>query len=141
MRKLLVLLALIILVACAPQAPPQPVAAQGLETQSQFVITQPPAAKVETVPETKTASPQTVNVDIAGFKYSPNSVKVKVGDTVTWTQKDAVMHTVTIVSGPETFDSGLLKKDQTFSYTFTKPGTYSYKCTPHPNMRGEVIVE
>jgi len=140
MRKLLVLLALIILVACAPQAPPQP-AAPGIQTQSQFVITQPPAAKVEAVQETKTASPQTVNVDIAGFKYSPNTVNIKVGDTVTWTQKDKVPHTVTIVTGPESFDSGLLTQGKTFSYTFTKPGTYSYKCTPHPNMRGEVIVE
>jgi len=138
MRRLMLLFVLALLIACRPQALSQPAAAPGIQTQSQFVITQPPAANVETV---EAEAPQTVSVDIVGFKYSPNSVKIKVGDTVTWTQKDAVMHTVTIVSGPESFDSGLLKKDQTFSYTFTKPGTYSYKCTPHPNMRGEVIVE
>ncbi len=142
MKKLFVILALLaLLVACAPQ---KPVVEKVEEPKASFGVNPPAEVKVETTePQASEPSsgPQTVKVDIVGFKYVPASVKVKVGDTVTWTQVDKVKHTVTIVTGPEDFDSGLLSAGQTFSYTFTKPGTYSYKCTPHPNMRGEVIVE
>ncbi len=133
MKKILVIIALLaLLVACKPEQPVQPVV-QPIEHE-----VNPP---VETTASEPSSGPQTVKVDIAGFKYVPASVKIKVGDTVTWTQVDTVKHTVTIVTGPENFDSGLLTSGQTYSHTFTKPGTYSYKCTPHPNMRGEVIVE
>lgn len=145
MKKILVILALLaLLIACKPQ-PVQPVV-QPLEPQ----VNVNPPAEVETAPVEATeapkaskpsSGPQTVKVDIAGFKYVPASVKIRVGDTVTWTQVDTVKHTVTIVTGPENFDSGLLTAGQTYSHTFIKRGTYSYKCTPHPNMRGEVIVE
>ncbi len=144
MRKIFaVVLLLVLLVACRPQAPMQPVV-QPPVTQPVVQPISEPVKQPVSKPAEQTApsgQPQTVKVDIVGFKYVPASVKIKVGDTVTWTQVDSVQHTVTIVSGPESFDSGLLKAGQTFSYTFTKPGTYSYKCTPHPNMRGEVIVE
>jgi amicyanin len=147
MKNLFVILALLaLLVACAPE-PVKPVVEKVEEPKASFVVNPPAEAKVETAPEAAEApkadssGPQTVKVDIAGFKYVPASVHIKVGDTVTWTQVDKVKHTVTIVTGPENFDSGLLNAGQTYSHTFTKPGTYSYKCTPHPNMRGEVIVE
>jgi amicyanin len=142
--KLFAILALLaLLLACAPKEPVKPIVDDA--PKASFVVNPPVEAKAEAAPETTEApdssGSQTVKVDIVGFKYVPASVKVRVGDTVTWTQVDKVKHTVTTVDGPESFDSGLLSAGQTFSYTFTKPGTYSYKCTPHPNMRGEVIVE
>lgn len=149
MKKLFVILALLaLLVACAPQKPVQPVVEKVEEPKASFNVNPPAEVKTEAAPvevteapKAESSGPQTVKVDIVGFKYVPASVKIKVGDTVTWTQVDTVKHTVTIVAGPENFDSGLLTAGQTYSHTFTKPGTYSYKCTPHPNMRGEVIVE
>ena len=60
---------------------------------------------------------------------------------MTWTNEDDVPHTVTIKSGPESFDSGTLQKGATFEHTFTKPGTYEYKCSIHPSMSATVVVE
>lgn len=76
---------------------------------------------------------------------------MKAGTTVTWTNQDSVQHTVTsadrISVGANVtslFDSGLFSQGQTFSFAFTKPGTYFYVCTIHANqaaMHGEVIVQ
>ena len=90
------------------------------------------------------SSPQPVssntNAVIEGFKFQPATIQAKVGETLTWTQKDGSPHTVTSTSGPESFDSGKLGKGQMFSYTFSKPGTYQYKCSIHPSMEGTIIV-
>lgn len=130
MKKMFLLL--IFLVACAQpqvveQMPPPPVQEP----------VQEPVVEVQPV----VSAPSTVAVEIKDFKFQPATVNIKVGDTVVWTQNDNTQHTVTIVSGPESFDSGLLSKSQTFSHTFTKSGTYSYKCTPHPGMKGGIVVE
>jgi plastocyanin len=73
-------------------------------------------------------------------QFQPNSLTVKVGTTVTWTNKESLQHTVTSDTG--LFDSGLLSQGGTFSYTFTKAGEYSYYCTPHRGlgMTGKIIV-
>ena len=82
-----------------------------------------------------------VGVEIVDFAYAPAAVTVHVGDTVTWTNRDAVEHTVTSDPGAAVaFDSGLFGQQQTFSMTFTQPGTYGYHCTPHPTMVGAVTV-
>jgi nitrite reductase (NO-forming) len=80
--------------------------------------------------------------------FDPNTVTVKVGDTVTWTNGDATMHTVTsgtsdgTAGTPDgTFDSGFLAEGATWSYTFTEAGEFPYYCLPHPWMIGKVIVE
>lgn len=70
--------------------------------------------------------------------FSPNPVEVKVGETVTWINDDSGRHTVTSKDG--VFDSGMMGKGQSFSYTFNKAGEYSYHCSPHPNMAGTVVV-
>jgi plastocyanin len=78
-------------------------------------------------------------VGLAGSNsYSPNPVKVKVGETVTWVNDDSSRHTVTSKDG--VFDSGMMGKGQSFSYTFDKAGEYLYFCEPHPNMVGTVVV-
>jgi|SRR5215212_233102 plastocyanin len=78
--------------------------------------------------------------------YDPNSVKVKSGDTVTWTNDDSQIHTVTSgtdSSDPNTgkeFDSSMLSQNQTFSHKFTTAGEFPYFCQLHPTMVGKVIV-
>ena len=79
------------------------------------------------------------HVDIKGFAYDPATITVSKGTTVTWTQQDSAVHTVTSVSG-NVLDSQNLAKGQTFSYTFDETGTFEYYCTHHPSMNGEVIV-
>ena len=83
-----------------------------------------------------TPVPGASEVFIQGFAYSPSSITVAANTTVTWTNKDAVAHTVTSNSG--LFDSGLISANGTFSFKFTAAGTYPYHCTPHPTMTATV---
>lgn len=104
-----------------------------------------PAQTDATEPDTTTdADVKTgaVAVTISNFAFSPSTLKVKKGSTITWTNNDSAGHTVTsdddsTVSG---LDSELLAQGKTFSFTFDKVGIYSYHCTPHPNMTATVEV-
>ena len=77
-------------------------------------------------------------VDIKDFKYGPVQLTVPVGTQVTWTNHDEETHTITSAAGA--FGSAGLGHDETFSQTFTQPGTYPYFCALHPQMRATVIV-
>jgi amicyanin len=77
-------------------------------------------------------------VTIADFAFSPATLTITAGDTVTWTNEDAMIHTATSVDGA--FDSGDLDQGDDYSLTFTTPGTYDYLCTPHPSMTGRIVV-
>jgi plastocyanin len=74
--------------------------------------------------------------------YNPNPSEIKVGDTVTWINNDSSPHTVTSSSdeGNITFDSDVLRRGETFSFTFDQEGEYPYLCTLHPSMIGTVVV-
>jgi plastocyanin len=77
-------------------------------------------------------------VTIDNFTFSPAEVKVKVGDTVTWSNHDDIPHTV--VSAGK-FRSKAMDTDNTFSFTFTAAGEYKYFCSLHPHMTGTIKVE
>ena len=70
--------------------------------------------------------------------FSPNPVEIKVGETVTWINDNSGRHTLTSKDG--VFDSGMMEKGQSFSFTFDKAGEYPYFCEPHPNMVDTVVV-
>lgn len=89
----------------------------------------PPVAQVA-------AGPQ---VHIDNFQFSPATLTVPQGTTVTWTNQDDMVHTVT--SATRVFSSASLETDDLFSYTFTTPGTYTYFCKLHPHMTATVIVQ
>ena len=78
-------------------------------------------------------------VTIDNFVFGPQTITVPVGATVTWTNRDDIPHTSVSTEG--VFKSKVLDTDEKFSYTFTKAGTYSYYCTIHPKMTGQVIVQ
>ncbi len=78
-------------------------------------------------------------VTIDNFSFTPQTLTVRVGTTVTWVNKDDVPHTVT--SDHKTFKSRALDTDEKFSYTFSAPGTNSYFCSVHPHMTGQIIVQ
>ncbi len=85
------------------------------------------------------ALPVTANaVTIRNFAFGPQVVAVKPGTTVRWTNQDTEAHTVTSDAGA--FGSPVLQPGASYSFTFTKPGTYSYHCTIHPFMTGKVVV-
>ena len=82
-------------------------------------------------------------VDNSGSNsYDPSPIEVKAGDTVTWVNDDSSRHTVTSGNGtPDgTFDSNMLRQDETFSFVFDREGEFPYYCTLHPNMKGTVVV-
>jgi plastocyanin len=80
-----------------------------------------------------------VTVKMVNFTYSPDPLTVPVGTTVRWVNYDDDQHNV--VSDDKSFKSKLLDKNQEYSYTFTKKGTYRYICSIHPKMVGKVTVE
>ena len=94
---------------------------------------------------------QASNVTIQNFAFTPQTLTVKAGATVTWTNKDSVPHDVTSADGLSTsatttslFSSGTMSSGQSFSFTFKKPGTYFYECTIHaaePTMHAKVVVK
>lgn len=79
-----------------------------------------------------------VAVDIRDSSFRPGNLRVTVGTTVTWTNRDAVPHTATSTNGA--WDTGLLAQGESGSITFDEPGVYEYSCLPHPNMKARIEV-
>ena len=90
-------------------------------------------------------------VTIQNFAFAPQTLTVKAGTKVTWTNNDSAPHTVTSTDGPSSgaattalFDSGQMASGESFSFTFTKAGTYYYECTIHAtmaSMHAKVVVQ
>lgn len=76
-------------------------------------------------------------VSIEGFAFNPQSLTVKAGTTVTWTNNDAAGHDVK----SDDFASPIMAKGETFSFKYETAGTYEYICGVHPSMKGTIIVE
>lgn len=100
----------------------------------------PPATTQAPAPQAPAPSADAVQrtVDIIDFEFEPGTLTVPVGSTITWVQKDDSLHTVDFTDGTE---SGDLTQGQTYSRTFTEPGTYDYVCFYHPRMTATVVVE
>src|SRR5882757_7517989 len=84
-------------------------------------------------------APVTTNaIAIQNFAFSPATVPIKAGTTITWTNRDQDAHTVTATK--RSFHSATLNTGDTFRHTFTTPGTYEYLCTIHPFMTATIVV-
>ena len=80
------------------------------------------------------------SVSITDFQFTPATVTIQAGDSVTWTNNSGgTPHTTTSDSG--VWDSGTLNAGQSFTFTFKTPGTFAYHCDIHPQMTGTVVVE
>jgi plastocyanin len=82
-----------------------------------------------------------MEVKIDNFSFTPATLTLAAGTTVTWTNRDDIPHTVVSTDDPKTFKSKVLDTDEKFSFTFSKPGTFAYFCSIHPKMTGKVIVQ
>jgi len=95
------------------------------------------ALTVSTIPQGARAA--NVTVSTGDNFFSPSSITVHVGDTITWTNDGALPHTTTAA---DAWDSDILMPGEQFSYTFTTAGTFNYLCAVHPTlMTGAVVVE
>ena len=83
-------------------------------------------------------NPPASDVSIKNMAFSPVSLTVSAGATVTWTNNDTTAHTVTADNG--SFDSGNIAVGAKYSKVFSSAGTFSYHCTLHPEMRGTVVI-
>jgi Icc protein len=79
-------------------------------------------------------------VKIDNFSFTPSTLTVTAGTTVTWVNQDDVPHNVVSTEGG-TLKSSVLDTEQKFTYTFDKAGTYPYYCSIHPKMTGKVVVQ
>jgi plastocyanin len=80
------------------------------------------------------AEKQVVHVSIADMQFSPETITVRAGTALTWTNDESVPHTAT--AGDESWDSDLLKEGESYTLTFDTPGTYCYYCVLHPGHNG-----
>jgi plastocyanin len=78
-------------------------------------------------------------VVMKGFAFSPGSITIKVGESVTWTNQDGTTHTVTANNGE--FSSGNIASGGGFTFKFDKAGTYPYHCSIHSTMKGTIVVQ
>jgi len=77
-------------------------------------------------------------VEMKGVQFIPNRIEITAGSSITWTNNDPLVHTVTADDG--SFDSGNIDPTKTFSHTFAQPGEYAVHCTPHPFMKAVIVV-
>lgn len=96
------------------------------------------ALSTAAVPAVASAQGTETKMSIKGFAYSMPVLKVKVGDTVTWTNEDKAPHDVVTTKAPVKIKSPIMNTGQSFSYTFTKAGAYDYICSIHPQMTARV---
>jgi len=85
-------------------------------------------------------NPTGSQITIDNFSFAPATLTVSAGTKVTWVNHDDIPHTV-VSEDKATFRSQALDTDEKFSFTFAKPGTYTYFCSIHPKMTAKVVVQ
>ena len=93
-----------------------------------------PAAPVQTAEKAAAAN----EVSIEDFAFTPASLTVSVGTTVTWTNRDDDAHQVYATN--DLFKSSPMDTNDKFSFQFKAPGTYPYYCKLHPQMKAQIVV-
>lgn len=93
-------------------------------------------------PSSNSTTATTGHINITNMMFTPSQITVAKGGTVTWTNNDSLTHTVvddlSNVGGPS---SGDIAPGGTYSFTFTKTGSFQYHCSIHPSMRGTIVVK
>ncbi len=84
--------------------------------------------------------PGTHNVGMSGLAFVPSTLTIQVGENVTWTNNEAVTHTVVSDNATDPFSSGVLSYGQTYTHRFNQVGVFPYHCSLHPGMTGTITV-
>jgi len=91
------------------------------------------------MPGSASVQPAMKDVTIDNFTFTPSTITIPVGTTVTWVNHDDVPHTVT--SKDKVLASKAMDTDEKYSHLFAAPGTYAYFCAVHKHMTGQIIVK
>jgi plastocyanin len=97
---------------------------------------QPPAPETGRPPGA--GGRDSITAVVQDFMFRPARLEIAAGTTVVWTNGGQVLHTVTAEDG--SFDSGPIEAGERRAITFSRPGAFTFHCTPHPFMRGEIVV-
>jgi plastocyanin len=117
---------------------PQPTA---MPTAIMPTQTPTPSATATPLPlstATPTRAAMQISATIQNVAFSPNTITIASGSTVTWTNRDGAAHTVTADDG--SWGSSTLRQGGTYSHVFTSLGSYTYHCAIHPFMKGTLVV-
>lgn len=87
------------------------------------------------------AAQQTVEVTVQDYKFAPQELRIKAGDTVSWVNREKRTSHSVLFPAESGLESERFFPDERWQRTFKQPGTYSYRCGPHEEMKGVVIVE
>ena len=79
------------------------------------------------------------SISVENFQFVPQTLTIKVGDTVTWTNNDTAGHNIAIPS--LNYTSDIFAQGAKSTYKFDKAGSYPYNCGVHPSMTGTVVVQ
>jgi plastocyanin len=119
-----------------PATTPAPAATTPVVTNTPAAVTPTPTVKATPLPGLSQVV-LIVNNSDGSFGFSPETLTIRPGTTVTWKNMSSVPHTITSDDG-QTFDSGNIAPGGTFSFKFTVAGSYPYHCNIHPYMRATV---
>jgi plastocyanin len=96
------------------------------------------AAPTTPAPAEQPKAPASATVEISGYKFTPATVTIAVGGTVTWVNKDNAVHSV--VFDGDSFEPPNLHESGIWGHEFKEAGEFPYHCGVHPTMKGTVIV-
>ena len=120
--------------AAAPAVTNTPVAAPTNTPAPTVAPTNTPIPTKAAATPSVSVADQAAAVKLANMSFTPTQLTVKVGTTVVWTSEDSAPHTVTADEG--SFDSGNMRKGDSFKFTFTKAGNFPYYCAYHGTAGG-----
>lgn len=98
------------------------------------------ATTIATKPTHKTAAANAATIDIRNFSFSPITITVAVGSSITWANHDSEPHTIASADNAFPASPGM-DTDDHYTTVFKKPGIYKYFCTIHPSMIGTIVVK
>jgi len=91
-------------------------------------------SNMTSIPTSEVSSPNSVS--IKNFSFNPETLTIKAGETVTWTNNDSAVHNIKF----DSFISPSINIGESYKHTFNAPGTFNYSCGIHPTMTGTIIV-
>lgn len=124
--------------ACNPEAPKADIKPQNVEIAKPLSAHTLPTKQAKLVDIKRVGEAQTVHIiEIHKMKFITKSLKVKLGDQVTWINKDLVPHTAT--ASDKSWDSGRLKKGESYTLTITDQTELDYFCLYHRQMKASLV--